>query len=199
MKPGLIIAVIITASQLLLPAAAQGVAYQWVDAEGVTHFSDKPPASGQTAQGNVASIDLPAEPAAANPAEDYYSIANQWKRLHKERLDNRKLALQQERLSLQQAREERAQQSAAAALPPPASAPVVFFGGAARYPGAPYGGRVYRGMQSIYHHGPIRRDYYRGRDNTSHAYAPAHFQLGGSASGYRGSGPVNQCCRSINQ
>lgn len=200
MKPGFIIAVIVTLGQLPPAAAAQGVAYQWVDGDGVTHFSDKPPASGQAADGGVESIDLPAESTATSPAGDYYSIANQWQRMHQERVENERLALQQEQISLEQARAEQSQQPAAAA--PEATPPVVFFGGAPGYPRAPRGGRVYRGMQPIYFHGRSQRSYPSQRDHdTSRRYTPVHFQLGGSAGGSAdsGPGPANQCCSSLDR
>ncbi len=66
------------------PALASTV-HKWVDADGVTHYSDKQPPVTVTA---VERIDLPAASArAADHGDDYYSIANQWRRMYRERIE----------------------------------------------------------------------------------------------------------------
>lgn len=70
--------------QVALAQAA--VIHKWVDADGVTHYSDAPPAASATA---VEQIELAAPPARGpNYSQDaYYSIANQWRRMHRERIE----------------------------------------------------------------------------------------------------------------
>ncbi len=73
----------------LLALAASGsnaaVIHKWTDADGVTHYSDQPPPAAVTAPER---IDLPTAPARAAPrGDDYYSIANQWQRMHRERIE----------------------------------------------------------------------------------------------------------------
>ncbi len=64
--------------------AQASVVHKWVD--GVTHYSDEPPPANAT---GFERIDLPTPPApvANNSREDYYTIANQWRRMHRERIE----------------------------------------------------------------------------------------------------------------
>jgi hypothetical protein len=82
--------VAILTSCALLPAYAAGV-HKWVDAKGATHYSDEAPTSATAV---VTLIKVPTtRSATADAANDYYSIANQWQRLHKERLEREKIKL----------------------------------------------------------------------------------------------------------
>ena len=84
---------------IALSPARAGVVHKWIDSDGITHYADAPPV---TTTAPVTQIEVPdARPAAAN---DYYSIINQWRRLHQERL-------QLERIRLEQARIQSAQDS----------------------------------------------------------------------------------------
>ena len=66
--------------------------HKWVDQNGITHYSDEPPPDEQTA---TTQIDLPEpKPADENSQDNYYSIANQWARMHQERLDREKVRAQ---------------------------------------------------------------------------------------------------------
>lgn len=85
---------------LLSPAAA-GVAHKWVDADGITHYSDAAPASAVAA---VTRINLEVS-APGSRQNGFHSIANQWQRMHRERQ-------QRERLKMEKARLEAAQQPA---------------------------------------------------------------------------------------
>lgn len=83
---------------IVTPASATAV-HKWVDADGVTHYSDKPPESVDTTL-----IEL-SEPAAVKtasedggPADDYYSISNQWQRMNQERIERERLNLERERI-----------------------------------------------------------------------------------------------------
>lgn len=78
--------------------------FKWVDEDGVTHFSQTPPESGTQSQ----TLEMPVfPPPAQNPADDYYSIANQAKRLETSRLAIEKNRFEQrlaeEKLALEQA------------------------------------------------------------------------------------------------
>lgn len=85
---------ILVLAQLCTQAVAQGVVYTWVDIDGVTHFSDNPPVSDAVVDSRVESLAMPEGfPDPPDPDQDYYSIANQWKRMNVERVENEKLAL----------------------------------------------------------------------------------------------------------
>ena len=77
----------------LSPAQA-GVIHKWVDSDGVTHYADAPP---EAATSPVTRIDLPETTQAAD-SSDYYSIINQWRRLHQERLELERIRLEQARI-----------------------------------------------------------------------------------------------------
>ena len=178
---------------LLPPAAADNVAYRWVDQEGVTHFSDTPPPADNTSRPGVESIALADFPAVADPAADYYSIVNQWKRLREELADQQKLVLEQRRLNLQRLRAEQAATPPPARSTAPVSAPLVLWGGythAAAY--GYYGGqRQYRSMQP-YYYPQTPRDVY------SRTPPAAHFQPGNSGTDQAPSSTARvtfRCCR----
>lgn len=89
-------------SCLFLPVSA-AVVHKWIDEKGVTHYSDAAPETPATV---VTKIDLRSRKSAKASFEDgYYSIKNQWQRLHKERLE-------QDRLKLEKTRQEAALKSA---------------------------------------------------------------------------------------
>lgn len=59
--------------------------YQWVDSEGVTHFSDETPVEGTMAE-RLSQYEIEENyPQGRDPEEDYFSIINQWKRTNDER------------------------------------------------------------------------------------------------------------------
>jgi len=69
--------------------------HKWIDENGMTHYSDEPPNSA------ISVIRFEIDPlgyaksSALQESDRFYSIANQWKRINKERLQRQKLALQQ--------------------------------------------------------------------------------------------------------
>ncbi len=74
-----------------MPASA-GTVHKWVDSKGITHYSDTPP---EVTPAQLTQIDVPdVVRTTAKAASDYYSIANQWQRLHRERLERDRLALE---------------------------------------------------------------------------------------------------------
>lgn len=89
-------------SGIFLPVSA-AVVHKWVDEQGVTHYSDAAPETPAT---TVTKIDFGNRKAAKSSVNNnYYSIKNQWQRLHKERLE-------QEKLKLEKTRQEAAPRSA---------------------------------------------------------------------------------------
>ncbi len=79
---------------ILLPAQAT-VVHKWIDADGVTHYSDTAPGSSPA---QVSIIDIPERNLVKTDVDnDYYSIRNQWQRLYKERIEKQKLELQKAR------------------------------------------------------------------------------------------------------
>jgi len=76
-----------------LPAAT---IHSWVDAEGITHFSDTPPQAGTA---NATTIELAENfPPVVDAEADYYSIANQWSRMRAEREAAARLSLEKAKL-----------------------------------------------------------------------------------------------------
>lgn len=83
--------IVIFMNGVLLPAYATSV-HKWVDTDGITHYSDEAPASSTT---QVTLIEIPTNHTLAVDAENnYYSITNQWMRLHKERIELEKIELE---------------------------------------------------------------------------------------------------------
>ena len=76
-----------------MPASA-AVVHKWIDANGITHYSDAPPPAAAI---SVTQIDMTVEEP-ADGKDDYHSIANQWARMHRERLERERIKLEQERL-----------------------------------------------------------------------------------------------------
>lgn len=81
-----------------LPTAQAAGVHKWVDAQGLTHYSDEPPGAVETTL-----IELP-QPTVAKgdddekPAGDYYSISNQWQRMNQERLERERLDLERAKI-----------------------------------------------------------------------------------------------------
>ena len=73
--------------------------HKWVDENGVTHFSDQAPDDSvvQVEQFEISNVYKK-----YNVEEDYYSISNQWARLHAERLERKKLKLEKAKLKQSQ-------------------------------------------------------------------------------------------------
>lgn len=74
--------------------------HKWVDEKGITHYSDQAPAAST----GVTRFEIDARGYAISSAlresDRFYSIANQWKRLNRERLQRQQLALQQAALKV---------------------------------------------------------------------------------------------------
>lgn len=66
--------------------------HKWVDESGITHYSDMAPVADVD---QVAVIEVSSAYSTNNNVEqDYYSITNQWMRIHQERLDREKIKLE---------------------------------------------------------------------------------------------------------
>ncbi len=99
----IIINATISISMILLPAYA-GVVHKWVDEKGITHYSDEAPVANTS---EMMQIESPANTqATAGTQGDYYSIANQWERMHRERLERTKLKLEKDRLKAAKRKDE---------------------------------------------------------------------------------------------
>lgn len=72
--------------------------HKWVDENGVTHYSDQAPKNTNYAAKQINISDVYAT---SEEKDDYYSIVNQWSRMHEERLNRKKLQL--EKAALKQA------------------------------------------------------------------------------------------------
>jgi Domain of unknown function (DUF4124) len=108
--------------------ATATVIHRWVDDDGVTHFSDAPPTGGDA---DVATIELDDDfSTVADANADYYSIANQWKRMREERDAKDRLNLEKARI--------RVDESAAAVYTEPSPGDETYYGGYPLY-GLPYG------------------------------------------------------------
>lgn len=134
------------ATVLWLSSACAATVHTWVDADGVRHYSDAPPADGKEAR-QIEIEDAPPRPA----GDDYYSIVNQWNRTRAER----------EAGTAQQIERERVEATAPQPPPPPPDATQSEPSRGVIYPGfvpygygagaPPYGGRP---VQGRHHHHP---------------------------------------------
>ena len=75
--------------------------HKWVDDKGVTHYSDAVPSSPvssvtqlEISTGNITRTSL------STTSDQYYSIANQWQRLQRERLQQQQLELQRAAINI---------------------------------------------------------------------------------------------------
>ena len=95
----ILVTAVLLASAAFSCAQADAI-LKWVDARGVTHYSDRPPASA-TIQTTQLDIDTGRDGTAssASKPDDYYSIANQWQRMSQEGLQRRQFELQRAAIS----------------------------------------------------------------------------------------------------
>jgi hypothetical protein len=133
----------------LVPLAiSAGTIHKWVDADGVTHFSDSPPENGTESAEIIVLPDGFPDP--VDGQSDYYSIANQWRRLREERTEEEKLRL------------ERAKVAALARAQEPAP---VIYADEPRYYGYPGGVPYYGGRRGNRGH---RHPKYDGHERPVH-------------------------------
>ena len=79
--------------------AHAGSVHKWVDAQGVTHYSDQlPKSSANTNYNAVKQIDVldsySSSSRNSDARDDYYSVTNQWARMREERLERKQLQLE---------------------------------------------------------------------------------------------------------
>ena len=115
-------------SMLFSATAAAVIVHTWVDADGVRHFADAPPADNQASS----EMKIDDAPPGVDVDTDYYSIVHQWQRLRAEREAQAALDLERERVDAQRR---------AADQPPPLveSRPVTNYPHYYGYPLPPYG------------------------------------------------------------
>jgi len=94
----IIILIILQCIISLNAGAATG--HRWVNRDGVTYFSDTAPADAAT---DAIKFEIKTHsPAPVNAETNYYSIANQWKRLREEHAAKTELILEKARIRTQQ-------------------------------------------------------------------------------------------------
>ena len=129
--------------------------HRWIDADGLTHFSDAPPSAAVDGATTIEIDDT--YPLLPDTKADYYSIANQWNRMREERDAKNKLTLEEARI--------RTEQSAALAYSQPMSEQPSYRGG---YP-----------IYGLPHHRPNQHG--AGLSNERHSAfrrGPHHVQAG---------------------
>jgi hypothetical protein len=94
--------------------ADAGTIYTWVDAHGVTHFSESPPPDPAV---RPAMIDLRPLPPPPSDYDDYYSVIRQAERMERRRLENEKLEAERRQAEAETVRARR--EAEAATQPPP--------------------------------------------------------------------------------
>ena len=77
----LCVAALAAALSVGMVAAGDVTVHRWVDEQGVTHFSDTPPRAAVRSERWEVTVSAPD----TDPATAYYSVANQWRRLSRER------------------------------------------------------------------------------------------------------------------
>ncbi len=91
---------VIALFSIYVSVAHADTVHKWVDEKGVTHYSDKAPKSTNYSAKQIDISDVYATP---EKEDDYYSIVNQWDRMHEERLERKKLQLEKAALKQAQA------------------------------------------------------------------------------------------------
>lgn len=82
--------------------------YKWIDANGVTHYSDAAPEAIETTLIDVPGPNPESTDSETESDSDYYSISKQWERMNRERLEREKLEVERDRIrAAQQAAEPR--------------------------------------------------------------------------------------------
>jgi len=193
MRQGPIIsaALIAAAAALAAPVASAETVHRWVDEDGVTHFSDTPPAAAGAAP-EVETLSLPADfPEAEDTEATYYSVANQWQRMKAERAAKEERALERERLRTERAAAREAAAAAAASAAAANRPPVVVGGGAHRpLPGFAHGRRGFghrgagghRGVHPAFDSGfglRLKLGHDRGGHHRAHGGRGHHGRQGG--------------------
>ena len=93
------IIIVTTLYFLSFPVFSERV-HKWVDENGVTHYSDEAPINSES---EVTLIEFPATHKNIVDAEkDYYSISNQWTRVHEERIAREKIKLEKAKVKAAQ-------------------------------------------------------------------------------------------------
>ena len=76
--------------------------FKWLDADGVTHYSDEPPPKSvsefKSLEFRESSVSGPRASSGASAEADYFSVINQAKRMEASRLERERLRLEKEKL-----------------------------------------------------------------------------------------------------
>jgi len=82
---------------LLVSAPAfAGSVHKWVDAQGVTHYSDQLPEDFENTNKPIAvtQVDVSNDYQSSVDEDDYYSVTNQWARMREERIARKQLQIE---------------------------------------------------------------------------------------------------------
>lgn len=143
---------------LAVSTGSAGPVYTWIDRNGITHFSDTPPAADNF---EVSLIEVLPPPAAGQPRDpDYYSVIRQAERMQAQRLRSERARAERLRA---QAEAERARADALAAQQQ-ADVQVETAAAPYFYPYWPHHGRP--------HHKHRRPGGHRGHDRAEHGRKP---------------------------
>ena len=147
--------------------------HKWVDENGVTHYSDQAP---KNTNYTAKQINFSDEYATSEEKDDYYSIVNQWARMHEERLNRKKLQLEKAALKQAQA----------------ASVPQVLYIDSQEdryrnyfYPSVPYRYNHHRNQKK--HYKKYKRDVGKKYSGTHKIGLGKGYKASGYKSSYRGS------------
>ncbi|MFK7815821.1 MAG: DUF4124 domain-containing protein [Gammaproteobacteria bacterium] len=77
---------------VVLPVHAD-IVHKWVDAKGVTHYSDQLPKDTDNSAKQITLSNAYSRSDRANYRENYYSVTNQWARMREERIERKQLYL----------------------------------------------------------------------------------------------------------
>ncbi len=88
-------------SAVLLPVQADTV-HKWIDAKGVTHYSDHLPEDTYKSAKQITLSNTYNNSNRADYREDYYSVTNQWARMREERIERKQRYLDKKKLTAAQ-------------------------------------------------------------------------------------------------
>lgn len=79
------------------------IVHKWVDAQGVTHYSDQQPEDLSSSVKQIAVSNIYSTSSRVhNQEEDYYSVTNQWARMRAERIERKQLQLEKKKQQAEQ-------------------------------------------------------------------------------------------------
>ncbi|MEJ2114583.1 MAG: DUF4124 domain-containing protein [Gammaproteobacteria bacterium] len=88
---------------LLMPVHADSV-HKWIDAQGITHYSDQLPVNNSSIAKPIEAtrVDVSSTYHNSSKQNEYYSVTNQWARMREERIARKQLQLEKAKLKAAQ-------------------------------------------------------------------------------------------------